>query len=117
MQEHLEWFEAWILEMVRVTKLTGSIYVQNIPKWLTYYAGFLNKVVDFKYWIAWDAPTMPIRKTLLHNHYGILFYAKNNKELKFYEGRYPHKRDGKTSFLSKDYGLKSRFSSLGFIRF
>jgi site-specific DNA-methyltransferase (adenine-specific) len=106
LQEYLEWCEAWILEMVRVTKPTGSIFVHNIPKWLTYYAGFLNKVADFKHWISWDAPTAPMGKTLQPNHYGILFYAKNIKELKFYEVRYPHKRDRKTNFLSKDYGGK-----------
>lgn len=106
LQEYLEWCEAWILEMVRVTKPTGSIYLHNIPKWLTYYAGFLNKVADFKHWISWDAPTAPMGKTLQPNHYGILFYAKDAKQLKFYEVRYPHKRDRKTNFLSKDYGGK-----------
>jgi site-specific DNA-methyltransferase (adenine-specific) len=35
-----------------------------------------------------------------------LFYAKNIKELKFYEIRYPHKRDRKSKYLSKDYGGK-----------
>ncbi len=106
LQEYLEWCEAWILEMVRVTKPTGSIFLHNIPKWLTYYAGILNEVADFKHWISWDAPTAPMGKTLQPNHYGILFYAKNTKELKFYEVRYPHKRDRKTNFLSKDYGGK-----------
>jgi site-specific DNA-methyltransferase (adenine-specific) len=106
LQKYLDWCETWILEMVRVTKPTGSIYLHNIPKWLTYYADFLNKVADFKHWISWDAPTMPMGKTLQPNHYGILFYAKNAKTLKFYEVRYPHKRDRKTSYLSKDYGGK-----------
>ncbi len=43
-------------------------------------------------------------KTLQPSHYGILFYAKNQKELKYYEIRYPHKRDRKTGYLLKDYG-------------
>jgi site-specific DNA-methyltransferase (adenine-specific) len=106
LQEYLEWCELWITEMVRITKPTGSIFVHNIPKWLTYFAGILNKIADFKHWIAWDAPTAPMGKTLQPNHYGILFYAKNAKQLKFYEVRYPHKRDRKTTYLSKDYGGK-----------
>ena len=106
LQEYLNWCEQWIFEMVRVTKPTGSIYLHNIPKWLTYYAIFLNKIADFKHWISWDAPTMPMGKTLQPNHYGILFYAKDIKQLKFYEIRYPHKRDRKSQFLSKDYGGK-----------
>ena len=40
------------------------------------------------------------------SHYGILFYAKNNKENKFYEIRYPHKRCRKCGYLLKDYGGK-----------
>ncbi len=105
-KEYLNWCKKWISEMVRVTKPTGSIFVHNIPKWLTYFAEFLNKKADFKHWISWDAPTAPMGKTLQPSHYGILFYAKNQKNLKFYEVRYPHKRDRKTGYLLKDYGGK-----------
>ncbi|MBI5893957.1 MAG: site-specific DNA-methyltransferase [Deltaproteobacteria bacterium] len=106
LQEYLNWCELWIIEMVRITKPTGSIFVHNIPKWLTYYAAFLNKTADFKHWIAWDASTAPMGKSLQPAHYGILFYAKNSKELKFYEVRYPHKRTRKAHILAKDYGGK-----------
>lgn len=105
-KEYLDWCEKWISEMVRVTKPSGSILVHNIPKWLTYFATILNKKADFKHWISWDAPTAPMGKTLQPSHYGILFYAKNQKELKYYEIRYPHKRDRKTGYLLKDYGGK-----------
>ena len=105
-KEYINWCEKWISEMVRVTKPTGSIFVHNIPKWLTYYATHLNTIADFKHWISWDAPTAPMGKILQPNHYRILFYAKNAKELKFYEVRYPHKRERKSTFLAKDYGGK-----------
>lgn len=106
LQEYLDWCEQWITEMVRITKPTGSIFVHNIPKWLTYYSTFLNKQADFKHWISWDAPTAPMGKTLQPAHYGILFYAKDCKQLKFYEIRYPHKRTRKSNILAKDYGGK-----------
>lgn len=106
LQEYLDWCENWIAEMVRVTKPTGSIFVHNIPKWLTYYAAYLNKIADFKHWISWDAPTAPMGKSLQPNHYGILFYAKEIKQNKFYELRYPHKRCRKCGYLHKDYGGK-----------
>ena len=92
--------------MVRITKPTGSIFVHNIPKWLTYYAGFLNEVAHFKHWIAWDAPTAPMGKSLQPSHYGILYYVKDLKKAKFYEIRYPHKRCRKCNYLLKDYGGK-----------
>lgn len=104
--EYLEWCEKWIAEMVRITKPTGSILLHNIPKWLTYYATFLNKYAYFKHWISWDAPTAPMGKSLQPNHYGILFYTKEQKGTKIYELRHPHKRDRKTGVLAKDYGGK-----------
>ena len=105
-QEYLDWCEQWIAEMVRVTKPTGSIFLHNIPKWLTFYATYLNKFAHFKHWIAWDAPTAPMGKSLQPAHYGILFYTKEAKGTKIYELRYPHKRDRKQGFLWKDYGGK-----------
>jgi len=105
-QEYLNWCEQWIFEMVRVTKPTGSIFLHNIPKWLTYYAIFLNKYASFKHWIAWDAPTAPMGKSLQPTHYGILFYGKKERGTKIYELRCPHKRDRKQGYLLKDYGGK-----------
>ena len=105
-QAYLDWCEKWISEMVRVTKPTGSIFVHNIPKWLTFYANYLNKFAHFKHWISWDAPTSPMGKSLQPAHYGILFYTKEVKGTKIYELRHPHKRDRKQGFLWKDYGGK-----------
>lgn len=105
-QAYLEWCNAWISEMVRLTKPTGSIFVHNIPKWLTYYAGFLNELSFFKHWIAWDAPSGPMGKSLQPAHYGILYYVKDDRKNKFYEIRYPHKRCRKCGYLLKDYGGK-----------
>jgi len=104
--EYLEWSRRWIYEMVRITKPTGSIFVHNIPKWLAYYAEFLNEVAYFKHWIAWDAPTAPMGKSLQPAHYGILYYVKDLKKAKFYEIRYSHKRCRKCNYLLKDYGGK-----------
>jgi site-specific DNA-methyltransferase (adenine-specific) len=105
-QDYLDWCEQWITEAVRVTKPTGSIFLHNIPKWLTYYAATLNKLADFRHWITWNAPTAPMGKTLQPSHYGVLFYVKDIKQNKFYEIRYPHKRCRKCGYLHKDYGGK-----------
>ena len=105
-KEYLDWCEKWISEMVRVTKPTGAIFLHNIPKWLTFYATFLNNLAHFKHWISWDAPTAPMGKSLQPAHYGILFYTKEIKGTKIYELRHPHKRDRKQGYLLKDYGGK-----------
>lgn len=106
LQEYLNWCEEWITEMVRITKPDGSIFLHNIPKWLTFFSGYLNKLAYFKHWISWDAPTAPMGKSLQPSHYGILFYTKLPNKSKIYEIRSPHKRDRKTGYLLKDYGGK-----------
>ena len=103
---YLEWCEKWLGELVRVTKPSGSIFIHNIPKWLTYYAGILNKIAYFRHWICWDAMSNPLGKTLLPAHYGILFYTKRQKNFKFYEIRAPHRKCRVCDNYIKDYGGK-----------
>lgn len=103
---YLEWCYRWLDETVRVLKPTGSLFVHNIPKWLTYFASHLNKKMYFKHWIAWDAPGAPLGKTLQPNHYGILFYTKRPTGFKFYEIRAPHPRCRECNTFLKDYGGK-----------
>ncbi|MBI4266752.1 MAG: site-specific DNA-methyltransferase [Chloroflexi bacterium] len=104
-QEYLEWCKKWLSEMVRITKPTGSIFVHNIPKWLTYFSCYLNEIALFKHWIAWDAMGAPLGKTILPNHYGILWYVKS-QEFKFYDIRAPHRYCRECQALLKDYGGK-----------
>lgn len=103
---YVKWCSYWLYELVRITKPSGSIFIHNIPKWLTYYASFLNTIAYFKHWITWDAPTSPMGKSLQPSHYGILYYVKDIKSSKFYEIRHPHKRCRKCQYLLKDYGGK-----------
>lgn len=105
-KEYINWCYMWIDEMVRIVKPTGSIFIHNIPKWLTYFAEHLNKIAFFKHWISWDSGGMPLGKTLLPNHYGILYYTKSNSpnDFKFYDIRSPHKRCKHCKEFLKDYG-------------
>lgn len=105
-EDYIGWCDQWINEMVRITKPTGSIFVHNIPKWLSYYVKILNEHANFKHWIAWYAPTSPMGKSLQPAHYGILYYVKEPKQTKVYETRMPHERERKSCYLRKDYGGK-----------
>jgi site-specific DNA-methyltransferase (adenine-specific) len=104
--EYLDWCQKWIHELVRVTKPTGSIFVHNLPKWLTHYAAILDRLAHFRHWVAWDAMSAPLGKTLMPAHYGILFYTKSAKGFKFHEIRAPHKRCRLCDGFLKDYGGK-----------
>jgi len=105
-EDYVKWCEQWLNEMVRITKPSGSILVHNIPKWLIYFANYLNKIAIFKHWIAWDSMGVPLGKTLLPSHYGILFYTKNQKGFKFHGLRSPHKKCRVCGEMIKDYGGK-----------
>ena len=107
-KQYVDWCDEWLRELVRVTKPSGSIFIHNIPKWLSYYTQVLNEIADFRHWIAWEAIGTPLGKTLLPTHYGILFYAKDYSQLKFYDVRYPHHRCRKCNTLRKDYGGKKK---------
>ena len=104
-KDYLNWCKDWLVQMVRITKPTGSILVHNIPKWLTYFAPYLNEMAHFRHWIAWDAMGAPLGKTLLPNHYGTLWYVKS-KDFKFYDIRMPHSRCRECEAILKDYGGK-----------
>lgn len=47
--EYLNWCKKWLHRMVEITKPSGSIFVHNIPKWLTYFASYLNEKAFFKH--------------------------------------------------------------------
>jgi len=104
-EDYLGWCKKWLNEMVRITKPTGSIFVHNIPKWLIHFGSYLNEIAIFRHWIAWDAMGSPLGKTLLPNHYGILYYVKS-ENYKFYDIRMLHKRCRVCKYILQDYGGK-----------
>ncbi|MEM7814775.1 MAG: site-specific DNA-methyltransferase [Candidatus Aenigmatarchaeota archaeon] len=104
-EEYIDWCTQWIFEMVRITKPTGSIFVHNIPRWLTYFSAYMNTIAKFRHWISWDSMGNPLGKTLLPSHYGILWYVKSNN-FKFYDIRAPHKTCRDCGAFLKDYGGK-----------
>lgn len=107
-QDYLNWCNEWMSEMVRLTKPAGAIFIHNIPRWLSHYVQHLNKIAYFRHWLAWDAGGAPMGKTLLPNHYGIVYYTKSEsyKDFKFYDIRYPHPKCRAYDEFLKDYGGK-----------
>lgn len=105
LHEYLDWTYQWLEECIRVLKPTGSIFVYNIPKLLTFTAAKLNELAIFRHWIAWNSGGRPLGKTLQPAHYGILLYSKT-KDIKFYDVRAPHKRCRVCKAYLTDYGGK-----------
>jgi len=74
-QHYLEWCNAWLEGMTQTLKPGGSLFVLNLPKWAIPHAAFLNRHLEFRHWIAWDALSDP-RGKLMPAHYALLYYTK-----------------------------------------
>lgn len=94
-QEYEDWSRQWILELVRVLRPGGSLFLHNIPYWLIRQCYFLDTLeeMSFCHWIAWDALSAPMGESLQPAHYGIAYYVKRPLgKVTFHELRIPHKR-------------------------
>lgn len=74
-QHYLDWCNAWLDGMAQTLKPGGSLLVLNLPKWAVHHAAFLNRRLDFRHWIVWDALSDP-RGKLMPAHYALLYYTK-----------------------------------------
>ena len=106
LDEYLSWTKKWVAHCVRVLKPSGSIFIYNIPKLLTYTSAMLNDIAFFRHWIAWKSNGCPLGKTLQPSHYGILFYVKDKNKFKYYDVRKPHEKCRICKSYLKDYGGK-----------
>lgn len=73
--EYIRWCNAWLEGMAATLKPGGSLFVLNLPKWAIHHAAFLDRRLDFRHWIAWDALSDP-RGKLMPAHYALLWYTK-----------------------------------------
>jgi site-specific DNA-methyltransferase (adenine-specific) len=105
--DYLEWCRAWLTEMVRVTKPSGSIVVHHIPYWLKYLGCILDGIAHFRRWIVWDSMGMPYNTSLNLSHYGLLYYAKSQRCHKTYELRGRHRKCRACGENVRDYGGKT----------
>jgi len=102
--DYINWCQKWLNESIRVLKPNGSLFIHNIPKWLIPIGNILHNIAYFKNWISWDALSSPVTNMLQPNHYGFLYYTKQ-QEYKYIDIRIKHKRD-LNGCLIKDYGGK-----------
>ncbi|KAB2645792.1 MAG: hypothetical protein DVB33_10460 [Verrucomicrobia bacterium] len=74
-QHYLDWCNAWLDGIVATLKPGGSLFVLNLPKWAIHHAAFLNRRLDFRHWIVWDALSDP-RGKIMPAHYALLWHTK-----------------------------------------
>lgn len=73
------WCRTWLLEMVRVLKPGGSLFLYHLPKWLMELGYWLNTIhtIEYKCWIALNMKSsFPAKGRIYPAHYGLLHYVK-----------------------------------------
>jgi len=74
-ESYLAWCDKWLELCARLLKPGGSLYVVNLPKWSVHHARTLDRHLDFRHWVVWQALAEP-RGKLLPAHYSLLYYTK-----------------------------------------
>jgi len=101
-REYIKWCNRWLDLMIKVLRPGGSLMVLNLPRWASHHAVFLNRRMDLRNWIVWDALSAPSGK-LMPAHYALLYYTKPGGEPTFnYE-------EGDVGTIdSEDYCIRER---------
>jgi site-specific DNA-methyltransferase (adenine-specific) len=75
--EYFEWCDKWIAELARVLRPGRTCAILNIPLWAIRHFLYMEKILKFQSWIAWDALGFPVRR-IMPAHYAILCFSKGD---------------------------------------
>jgi site-specific DNA-methyltransferase (adenine-specific) len=101
------WCRTWLLEVVRVLKPGGSLFLYHLPKWLIELGHWLNTIhgVEYKSWIALNMKSgFPIKGRIHPAHYGMLHYIKKGATPTFNTVRTKSPTCRHCKKLIRDYG-------------
>ncbi len=74
-QRYFAWCDEWIAEAARTLRPGRTLALLNIPLWSVRHFLFMETILEFQNWIAWDALSFPVRK-IMPAHYAILCFTK-----------------------------------------
>ncbi len=112
---YLDWCQAWLLEMVRVLKPGGSLFLWNLPKWNLPLGSMLREHLTFRHWITVDIKySLPIPQRLYPSNYSLLYFVKGARPAIFHPDRIPTPCCRHCGGELRDYGgYKSKMNPLG----
>jgi site-specific DNA-methyltransferase (adenine-specific) len=74
-QEYFSWCDQWIDEVARVLKPGRTLAILNIPLWAIRHFLYMETILKFQNWLAWDALSFPVRR-VMPAHYAIICFTK-----------------------------------------
>ena len=88
--DYLAWCQEWLLEMIRLLKPGGSLFLYNLPKWNIPLGAFLMQHLTFRHWVTVDIKfSLPIPGRLYPSNYSLLYFVKGKKPSIFHPDRLP----------------------------
>jgi site-specific DNA-methyltransferase (adenine-specific) len=103
--EYLAWSGEWLMQLTRVLKPGGSLFLYNLPKWNLPLGAFLMKSLTFRHWITVDMKySLPIPKRLYPSNYSLLYFIKGRSPAIFHPDRLPIECCRHCGGEQRDYG-------------
>jgi DNA modification methylase len=94
-------------EGVRTLKDGGLLFVQGLPSYLPDLGVFLDKYMNFKYWVAVESVPHNPTNGLPSVHAGLLIFSKGNTRFNIQRTRFPHQYCEACGRTLKDWGGKA----------
>jgi site-specific DNA-methyltransferase (adenine-specific) len=106
-EEYRGWCRTWIIELAKILKPGGALFLYHWPKWLMDLGAWMNTVstLEYRSWIAMKMKSgFPIRGRLHPAHYGLLYYVKKGPKPTFNVVRSKSPTCRSCGELVRDYG-------------
>jgi len=114
-ERYLSWCHEWLMEMVRVIKPGGALFIWNLPKWNLPLGAMLRQHLTFRNWITVDIKySLPIAQRLYPSNYSLLYFVKGSRPAIFHPDRIPTPCCRHCGGELRDYGgYKSKMNPRG----
>jgi site-specific DNA-methyltransferase (adenine-specific) len=114
-EDYLAWSREWLLEMIRVLRPGGSLFLWNLPKWNLPLGAFVGERLTFRNWITVDIKySLPITQRLYPANYSLLYFVKGARPSIFHPDRIPTPCCRHCGGELRDYGgYKSKMNPRG----
>ena len=106
-EEYRGWCRTWLIELIKILKPGGALFLYHWPKWLMDLGAWMNSLptLEYKGWIAVKMKAgFPIKGRVHPAHYGLLYYTKKGGETTFNVVRSKSPTCRKCGELLRDYG-------------
>ncbi len=106
-EEYRGWGRTWLIELVKILKPGGALFLYHWPKWLMDLGAWMNTIptLEYRSWIALKMKSgFPIKGRLHPAHYGLLYYTKTGANPTFNVVRSKSPTCRNCGELLRDYG-------------